>query len=165
MEDVIKKAIKGDEKAFEKLMINYLQDIYNYISIKVNNENDINDIIQETMLAVFEGLRNYQFTSSFKTWVLAITRRKIADFYRNKYATTTLPLENCPHIQAKEYKDIYEIIGHLPDDDQELLNLIFVQRLSYKEISQILNIPIGTIKSRFYYLKEKLKPQFKEEIL
>lgn len=159
----IKKACEGDEKAFERLMNQYLSDIYNYIRFKVSNEADINDIIQETMLGIYKGISNYKLDSSFKTWVLSITRRKIADYYRKKYAEfSTVPIEDNLNIKASENKDIDEIISCLPETDHELLNLIFIQGLSYKEVAEIINVPVGTIKSRIYYLKEKLKPLLME---
>lgn len=162
MEEVIKRAILGNEKAFEKLMLHYLQDIYSYLKVKVNNEADIKDLIQDIMLAVYKGIKKFEFTSTFKTWILAISRYKIADYYRNKYADiSTVPIEECPNITSSENHDtlnINEVLELLPDDEKELLNLVFIQQCSYKEVAQIMEVPVGTIKSRMFYLKEKLKP-------
>jgi len=160
--ELIKKA-SDDELAFEKLMNQYLQDIYNYISFKVNNSADVKDITQDVMLAIFKGIKNYKSSSSFKTWILAITRRKVADYYRKKYAEgSTVPIENYSHLAANDNKNINDIISDLSINDQELLNLVFIHGCTYKEVSKIINVPVGTIKSRMHYLKIKLKPRLME---
>jgi len=82
---LISKANKGDSEAFELLMDAHLKVIYNYIYIYVKTDEDIQDIVQETMLAVWSSLKSFRNNSSFRTWVIGIARRKIYDYYRNKY--------------------------------------------------------------------------------
>ncbi len=63
----------------------YNRILYNYILSRVSNAEDVQDIFQETILAIWQGLDNYKGDSSFKTWTIGIARRKIADFYRRHY--------------------------------------------------------------------------------
>lgn len=80
--ELIKKAADGDERAFERLMNHFLKVIYNYIRIYVTGDEDIKDIVQESMLSIWMSLKNYGGESSFKTWAIGIVRRRIADHYR-----------------------------------------------------------------------------------
>ncbi len=168
--ELINKALRGNEKAFEQLMNHYLENLYSYISFKINNTEDVKDIIQEVMLSVYNNLYQYNQKSSFKTWLFSIVRRKIADFYREKYAKENLnvPIEGNENIieneslSKMEQLSIMDVINGLPDDDKELINLFFIQQFSYKEISLLSGFPIGTVKSKIHYIKEKLKPMLNE---
>ncbi len=154
-------------------MNSYIKILYNYIHSNISNTEDIQDILQETMLAVWRGLKGFKKNSSFKTWIIGITRRKIADFYRKYY--------NSEYFEAYESNDIENMSSSLDEigsiinsidiekslallslKDKELLFLIFNAQLSYSEIAEVTGIPKGTIKSRTYYLKDKLRPMLEE---
>ena len=89
---LISKAAEGDDKAFELLMKAHLKVIYNYICIHVESKEDVQDLVQETMLGVWSGLKYFRNDSSFRTWVMGITRRKVYDFYRSRYKTSELTM-------------------------------------------------------------------------
>lgn len=164
---LIEKAKKGSSDAFESLMNNHLKIIYNYIASRVSNSEDVKDIVQETMLAVWNNIKLYENNSSFKTWVLGITRRKIADYYRTSYKNSAVPLselEEC--LSAKdEFENVENSIvlestkNVLGKTEKEIVFLIFNAQLSYTEISDLTNIPVGTIKSKMSTIKAKLKKQ------
>lgn len=79
---LIERARQGSREAFEKLMKRLLDVIYSYIASHVDPAEYAADILQETMLSAWNGLKNFDSRSSFKTWVFSIARRKIADRYR-----------------------------------------------------------------------------------
>lgn len=147
----------------------YNKILYNYILSKVSSAEDVQDILQETILAIWQGLDNYKGDSSFKTWIIGIARRKVADFYRGHYKDKNfynleeldmrkIPNESNPLDHAIDSMDIENSLSTLTPEDRELLFLIFNASLSYKEIESITEIPEGTIKSRVHYLKKKLRP-------
>ena len=151
----------------------YNKILYNYILSRVSNAEDVQDIFQETILAIWQGLDNYKGNSSFKTWTIGIARRKIADFYRLHYKDKDfhnleeLDMEKIPNEpnlldHAIYSMDIENSLNTLASEDRELLFLIFNAGLSYKEIESITGISEGTIKSRVYYLKKKLRPLLME---
>ncbi len=165
-EDLIKKAINGNDNAFETIMNHYMEDIYQYILYKIRQQDDAKDIIQEVMLGAYQNIHQFRQGASVKTWLISITKRKVADYYREKYAkknVKTIPIgENEEMIKEEKVSplsqmSILEIINDLPKDDKELVHLVFLQQLSYKEIGEIMNLPIGTIKSRMHNIKSKLK--------
>ena len=167
----MKIAFRGDLYGidFENLMEPYNKILYNYILSKVSNAEDVQDILQETILAIWQSLDNYKGDSSFKTWTIGIARRKVADFYRGHYKNKDfhnleeLDVERIPSDSSSlehtiNSLDIKNSISTLTPENRELLFLIFNAGLSYKEIESITGIPEGTIKSRIYYLKKKLRP-------
>lgn len=163
--ELIKKAADGDKKAFETLMTPLIKDIYGFIGIYVESPTDIDDIVQETMIAVWLGIKNFGGSSSFSTWVFGITRRKISDHYRAKYRSpATLPLESALDAGEEDFSDslaasldLKNAVGALGGDEKEIIFLAFVAGKSYGEISEIMGIPVGTVKSRFHTIKAKLK--------
>lgn len=151
----------------------YNKILYNYILTKVSNTEDVQDILQETILAIWQGLDGYKENSSFKTWIIGIAKRKVADFYRGHYKhkdfhnledldTRKIPNKFNPLDHAINSMDIENALNTLPLEDRELLFLIFNAGLNYKEIESITGIPEGTIKSRIHYLKKKLRPLLME---
>ncbi|WIV12865.1 RNA polymerase sigma factor [Proteiniborus sp. MB09-C3] len=163
----------GNTVAFEELMNPYIKILYNYILSNISSTEDIKDILQETMLAAWQGLKGFKRNSSFKTWVIGITRRKIADFYRKHYNSNyfeTLEFKDIENISSSfdqidnmiDCIDIEKSFATLSLQDRELLFLIFNAQLSYTEIANITGIPKGTIKSRIHYLKYKLRPLLEE---
>ena len=172
-DQLLNEAKLGKAKSFEILMNEYMKILYNYILSNISNSEDVNDVLQESMLAIWQGLKGFKGNSSFKTWTIAITRRKIADFYRKFY--------NQNHFEIIEYEemeniisgkdeinniinraDIEKSISTLPQIDRELLFLIFNAQLTYGEIEIITGLPRGTIKSRVYSIKTKLRPLLSE---
>jgi len=169
----LSKAVHGNNKAFEELMSPYMKIIYNYILVHVTNTEDVKDILQDTMLGVWCSLKTFNWQSSFKTWIIGITRRKIADYYRKIYSDKKKDQLDISQLnedfqlvsQWRDFTDstLYKIdirnaINNLSPRDKDLLYLVFNVQLTYNEIQDITKIPVGTIKSRIYAIKAKLRP-------
>lgn len=167
---MIAKAKSGDNEAFEKLLNFYLKIIYNYISSHISNSEDKKDIVQDTMLSIWKAIKSFDGDSSFKTWVLGITRRKIADYYRLIYRDSPVSLNEYEDllIADDEYDRVIDkavisdALSLLSNAEREIVFLIFNAQLSYMEISEITAIPVGTIKSKMSGIKSKLKNKLKE---
>ena len=80
-ETLLESAAKGSQRAFEALMDRYMRVVYSYIALRASSA-DAADILQETMLAVWQGISGFDRRSSLKTWLLAVARRKLCDLYR-----------------------------------------------------------------------------------
>ena len=162
---LIKQARNGDRAAFDCLIAPYVKPLFSYISSRVNNYADANDIIQECMLSIWQSMGSYGYQSSFKTWVYSIARRRIADFYRKSSKHISVPLSNIENDFAArdslneriESIDIDNALSCLDSADNELVYLVFRAQLSYQEVSAVLGIPVGTVKSRMSRIKAKLK--------
>jgi RNA polymerase sigma factor (sigma-70 family) len=145
----------------------HLKVIYNYINSRIAEKEDVKDILQETMLSVWKGIKGFDNNSSFKTWCFGITKRKIADYYREAYKNATIPIKEVEDVLAVEdEKDsidtkliIEKAIASLNQTEKDIVFFAFNAQLSYSEISEIISIPVGTIKSKMSSIKEKLKKQ------
>lgn len=164
-ESLIGRAEQGDRAAFERLMRGQIRQLYPFILLHVREQSDADDIVQETMLAVWQGLKGFHGASGFATWVFGICRRKIADFYRKAYSEKQ---RGIPLADAEELPDnstdpldtasVSEAVKTLPARDRELLYLVFNARLTYEEAGRVAKLPVGTVKSRMHAIREKLRP-------
>lgn len=167
---LIEKARYADRKAFEELMTNYLKILYNYVSHCIGSKEDVGDIVQETMLAVWKGLPSFHHQSAFQTWVLGIARRKAADYYRTVYRQKTIPLSDCEDTILSEDEfdrindglTLHQALAALSKTEREIVFLVFDAQLKYAEVSQLMGIPVGTVKSKMSGIKAKLSRQLEK---
>ena len=166
---LVQRTTKGDRDAFEMLIQPYARSLGGYIAYRARSHSDSNDVLQETMLSAWRSIGSFKSESSFKTWLFTIARRRLADFYRKE--ENNLPLtDKLNNLPAEDNlnksvtrMDVESALLRLSDKENELVHLIFHAGLSYAEISEVMQIPAGTIKSRMSAIKAKLRPLIKEE--
>ena len=164
---LIQKALDGDGPAFERLMEPHLKVIYNYIRIHVSSDEDIKDILQESMLSIWMSLGSFGSQSTFKTWAMGIVRRKIADNFRAAYKAAAAPISDYEHVLVNDSEtdsivtrlDVVYAVETLSELEREIVFLAFAARQTYSEISEITGIPLGTVKSKMHSIKKKLRAQ------
>ncbi|MBT2756863.1 sigma-70 family RNA polymerase sigma factor [Mesobacillus foraminis] len=167
MINLVKKAQKGNDKAFLKLFQHYEQDIYRMAYVYVRNKEDALDVVQEVAYQSFrkiDTLRNPEF---FKTWLLKITINCATDVVRkNKKVVHLKPAYE--EFMGTEDEDLplsmslQDLINSLEDDEKSVVLLRFYHHYTFIEISKLLGIPLGTAKSVLYRSLAKLRKQFKE---
>lgn len=170
-EPLIKEAVAGDRNAFEELMLPYMKILYNFILFRTSDKDACGDIVQETMLSVWQDIKSFSFRSSVKTWILGIASNKISDHYRKTYRVQTEDIDEYQEIQDVRtpvddmivHNDIRSAVSKLKNEEKLLIYLIFYAQLSYSEASEIMHIPTGTVKSRMSAIKNKLKSELGEE--
>ncbi len=141
--------------SFGEIVENYYDDIYKFVFLMVKDKNDAADITQETFLMVERYLKSFKGESSVKTWLYRIASNEIKKFYkRQKRALKYKPKRN---EDTRDYSDLKDAMEKLDKDSYEILFLRYFKRMSEKEIAFILNIPEGTVKSRLFNAKEKLR--------
>ena len=171
-ETLLESAAKGSQRAFEALMDRYMRVVYSYIALRASAA-DAADILQETMLAVWQGISGFDKRSSLKTWLLAVARRKLCDFYRAWQSARELSMsEAFPDSCGEKFDidsgedmatgiterlDAAAAIKSLDAGERELIYLIFEAGLTYAEVSEATGIPVGTIKSRMSALRARLR--------
>jgi len=184
-EELIARFQQGDLQAFDILVRRYKDQLLNYVYRFVGNRSDAEDIVQETFLRVYKNKHYYKEIAKFSTWVYTIAgnlaktelrrrkRRKVfsvSNFVDEERDYDIPDLERNPEQEVEgSIKDdiIQKAIEKLPPKFKEVILLRDVQGFSYEEISQILNIPLGTVKSRVnrgrLKLQEDLKFLFENE--
>jgi len=156
----------GDVQAFDTLVRRYKDQLLNYVYRFVGNRNDAEDLVQETFLRVYKNKHYYKEIAKFSTWVYTIAgnlaktelrrrkRRKIfsvSNFVNEERDYDIPDLAKNPEAEVDgSIKDdiIQKAIEKLPAKFKEVILLRDVQGFAYEEISQILSIPLGTVKSR-----------------
>ena len=165
-EILIARFQQGDVQAFDVLVRRYKDQLLNYVYRFVGNRVDAEDIVQETFLRVFKNKHYYKEIAKFSTWVYTIAgnlaktelrRRKrrrlfsVSNFVNDERDFEIPDKSRTPDQQVDgSIKDDYiqKAIEKLPPKFKEVILLRDVQGFAYEEISQILNIPLGTVKSR-----------------
>ena len=152
---------------FEILLSENMVALKRYVNFKVSNNHDAEDIIQDVCLSAtmkFDTLKN---TESFKAWIIGIANHKCNDYYRNKSKNINIPIDSLSETALivgrcgiNEQNTVLETIAALGEKDKEIIDLYFFKDLSQEEISKRLSVPIGTVKSRLYYAKEKFKKHY-----
>lgn len=167
MEDIdlikfAKLAKKGDKEAFSKLIKTYEKDLYRVSIAILKNDDDALDGMQDAILKAFESIKNLRKPEYFKTWLVkilinscnAIVNRKSKIVEYEEYMSKPCEEECCREI------DIKVAVDKLDYELKILVILYYYEDMSLKNISEVLNIPEGTIKSRLSrargYLKECL---------
>ncbi len=170
---LIKRCLKGEKKAMEMLVVNYQKGIYNYFYRNIRNSETAADLTQDIFLKVFSKLGSYDFKYKFSTWIYTMSHNLLIDYYRKKknLSFTTFASANDGYIEFEdktvdtgeevlsnmEKKErIWSAVDKLPDEYRELIVMRYINDLKYYEISQILEIPMGTLKNKIFRAKKKL---------
>lgn len=170
---------QGDVDAFDLLVRRYKDQLLNYVYRFVGNRIDAEDIVQETFLRVYKNKHYYKEIAKFSTWVYTIAgnlaktelrrrkRRKVfsvSNFVNDERDFDIPDLNRNPEKEVDgSIKDgfIQKAIEKLPSKFKEVILLRDVQGFAYEEISQILSIPLGTVKSRVNRGRLKLQEDLK----
>lgn len=172
MEKLVKKAMKGNAKAFEELLIAHQEQLYRTAYLYAGNQQDSLDIVQETSYKAFKSIKSLKEPAYFKTWLIRILINTALEQQRKKDKIIYLDESEMPSIfdqsvesnyQADTALDILDSIHHLKQAYQEVLILFYYHDLSVKEISQVLSKPEGTIKTNLARGRQQLKEQLEGE--
>lgn len=152
-EALAQKARNGDRAAFEVLCTRYLPTVYNRLRALVPAD-VVEDITQEVLIAAMRGIRRFGGHSTFRTWLSAITRHKVADFYRQRSRrpqTTALDdeLQQSNGQAWEEHAAVRVALSRLPEHYQEIILLRFSDGLAFQDIADTLGISLEATKSRY----------------
>ena len=183
---LISRLKQGSEEAFRALIRQYQSKLYSIAyGITLDREDSL-DIVQDVLLKVYQNIHNFKAKSKLSTWLHRITVNESLNWkrrWKRRFRWHHKPLEaddsgDYPELgtdeyhperlyQDKEFKKIFwEKLRELPDDARTVFVLKEVQGLSYDEIADALKIKRGTVSSRLFYarrkLKESLNPYFSQ---
>jgi RNA polymerase sigma-70 factor (ECF subfamily) len=171
--DLLAAVAMGRQSAFERLYGLYEVRVYQYVNTLVYDAALAEEIVGDTMLAVWRGAGTYTGTSRVSTWIFGIARHKALDAIRrtSRHRQREVELDGAadmpnPHDRPDEgvLRDeltavTQRALALLSREHQEILRLVFHEELPYEEISSLLRIPVNTVKTRVYYAKQRLKEQ------
>ncbi len=179
VDDLVRRAQKGDEEAFDELVRIFSGRMYNLAYRMVGNHADAADMAQEIFIKLHKAIGKFRWKSSFSTWLYAIGTntcrsglRKIIRVSQREVVHLDqegenerkpvepvdpgeLPAEQMGHVEVTA--SIQAAIDSLSEDFREIVILRDVQELSYEEVAEVLNCSVGTMKSRLARARSKLK--------
>lgn len=181
-QQLVERVQKGDKRAFDLLVIKYQQRIMNVISRFVNDFSEVQDLAQETFIKAYRALPHFRGDSAFYTWLYRIgintaknhlvarSRRPPnddvdaadAEFYEGESALKDQTSPERIALTNEIGEVVFNAIEQLPEDLRLAITLRELEGLSYEEIADAMDCPIGTVRSRIFRAREaidlKLKP-------
>jgi len=166
----------GQQPAFERLYRLYERRVYQYVHTLVYDPALAEEIVGDTMLAVWRGAGTFAATSRVSTWIFGIARHKALDAVRRsarrQHEVDLDGATGFPDPRDRPDEDVLrdqvtkltqQAMAALTREHQEVLRLVFYEELPYEEIATILGIPTNTVKTRVYYAKQRLKDQLERQ--
>ena len=175
---------KGDSRAFDMLVLKYQHRIMGLISRYVHDADEVQDVAQEAFIKAYKALPRYGGDSEFYTWMYRIAintdKNKLvssssrppgtyveledAEYYEGGGALREL--ENPENaLFGNELTEVVETaIGNLPDDLRTAVTLREFDGLSYEDIADIMDCPVGTVRSRIFRAREAIDKQVREQL-
>lgn len=174
---LIRRAQRGDADAFEQLLLEHQKNVYNLCYRMAGNPDDAMDLSQETFLRAWRCLDQYQFASAFSTWLYRLCSNICIDFLRRRRRQQTVPLtfedadgeeqtyavpdaQPLPEEQVElklTCETLAAAMAQLLPEHRAVLQLRVVNEMSYEQIADVLDIQIGTVKSRLSRARNQLK--------
>lgn len=172
---LVQKATKGDQKAYTELLDRYRDAIYFMLLKMVNNSSDAEDLTIEAFGKAFKNIDQYAPNYAFSTWLFKIATNNCIDFIRKKKANTISLDQNDDDddkaptdimaqvldpeeslIKDQKLKLMRSIVSRLKPRYRKLIELRYFKEYSYDEISEELELPIGTVKAQLFRVRELL---------
>lgn len=162
---IITRIKKGDQEAFAELIEEYKLPIYKTAKAILKDEDDVCDAIQDTCLSIYKNINNLKSEQYFKTWVIRITINKCYDIISKHKLNNEKIIKmqsDVSEIQSNfdsniiAKTDLGRAMDLLEEDLKLVTVLYYYNDMSVSDISEVINIPKGTVKSRIFRAREKL---------
>ncbi|UCE49635.1 MAG: RNA polymerase sigma factor, partial [Phycisphaerales bacterium] len=164
----------GDEAAFRVIVDRYKNSLYAFLRQFLNRRDIVEDVFQETFLQLFTSRESFDKNRPLRPWLFTIAANKAKDALRKWQRTSAVPIGTMGDSQELSFDDMLnsvtsdstlpydeleererasrvgKIIRDMPDNLREILLLAYFQKFSYKQMAEVLSIPIGTVKSRLH---------------
>ena len=172
--ELLSRYAAGDESAFRELVNRYKNSLYVFLRQFLNQNDLVEDVFQETFLQVFSSRESFDPNRPLRPWLFTIAANKAKDALRKQQRTATIPIGAVAQAQDMSFEELLntlasdtavpyddlekdetaarvrQVIANMPENLREILILAYFNKFSYKQMAQILSIPIGTVKSRLH---------------
>ncbi len=179
--ELVQAALGGDQNAFSSIMVRYREPIYYLVLKMVRNESDAEDLSIEAFEKAFKKLDQYVPQYAFSTWLFRIATNHCIDFIRKKKLRTTSIDEASENeqswgiqietknkdpeekfIEKQKINLMREVVSKLNDPYKTLVELRYFDELSYEEIAEQREIPLGTVKAQLFRARSLLADQIRK---
>ena len=177
---LIHQTLAGHSAAFGQLVLKYQDRLYNTVFHVVGNAEDAKDVVQDAFVQAFLKVDTLQSAAAFYTWLYRIAFNVAASHHRRRRPTVSVeqlrlagggepvdaaggPTERLEH--AERCRQVREAIAKLNEECQAVLVLREIEGCCYETIAEILDLPLGTVRSRLHRARRQLREQLKEVLI
>lgn len=179
-QDIIARIKDGETNLFENLFNRYQDRIYNLCRYMLDNPQDAEDAAQDTFIKAYQGLRNYTSTSNFYTWLYRIAVNTCLD-HKRRFSLlsglfssdneanssidafpSSLPSPESAYVTRQSMQSLRGAMSRLSKKLRLVIILKELEGLSYEEIAEVLDVSVGTVKSRISRAREELQKNMKK---
>ena len=175
-QQLVKRVQKGDNKAFDLLVLKYQYKVQAVISRFVKDQSEVLDVAQESFIKAYRAIGNFRGDSQFYTWLYRIA----VNTAKNHLVTKTrrppgsdIDVSDAEHYSGGEYlkendtpegemyrseleEVVHKALADLPEDLRTAISLRELEGMSYEEIAEIMDCPVGTVRSRIFRAREAI---------
>ena len=173
MEELINRSLQGDQDAYIELIESIQIEMYKIATSQLNNIDDVNDAIQETIIHSYNKLDSLKNINYFQTWIIRILinecniihrnrKKQLGLFYKISNSVNNSTYTNNIFQEVESNIDFDLLIQHLNYKERLIFTLYYRNKYTLTEISNILNINVNTIKSRISRAKQKIQKLYKK---
>lgn len=176
--DLVQAAREGDTAAFDELVVKYTPKLYGLVYHMTSNHEDTNDILQDVFAKAYRAIKRFKGKSAFYTWIYSIATNMTLNFLKKRNRRRTMSLDDvdlaierdADFIEATSKSDpvreanISELqerlnmaMQELSDDHRAVVTMFDIQGMPHAEISKILGVSEGTVRSRLFYAHRQLQ--------
>ena len=172
-EDLLRDHLEVDPNSFESLVQRYLNELFHFLIRYLGSRAAAEDVFQESFLQIHLSANTFDHDRRFRPWLFTIATNKARDYHRKHGRRTMLslnaatnsdkdgpgfidlldaelPTPDSPILDSERSRLVREVVDSLPVHLREILLLSYFQRMSYNQIADTLEIPLGTVKSRLH---------------
>ncbi|MDQ3076345.1 MAG: RNA polymerase sigma factor [bacterium] len=175
-ESIVAEAQKGDSNAFGILVDRYQNKLLRYGRKFLSRKEDIEDMVQNVFISAYQNIKSFDIDQKWSSWIYRIAHNTFVNALRkNKTSFLSIdfdtllshPVYDDPDVREREQKEMRVLIDqeldHIPIKYRSVLILHYLEELPYKDIAEILKVPIGTVGIRIKRAKEMLKNKIDKE--
>jgi RNA polymerase sigma-70 factor (ECF subfamily) len=179
--ELVKRVQAGDTAAFDILVQKYQHKVINLVGRFVSDHSECQDIAQDAFIKSFKAINSFRGDSQFYTWLYRIAANTAKNYLASRARKSpgyTVDVEDAEHFEGesglKEYatpenllltdeikKTVFGAIERLPEDLKSAITLREIDGLSYEEIAQVMDCPIGTVRSRIFRARDVIDKELR----
>ena len=180
--------IEGEETAFSEIVSRYKNGLYAFLRMFLNRKELVEDVFQETFLQLFNSKDSFDTSRPLRPWLFTIAANKAKDALRKWQRKNAIPIGTMTDSEDMSFDDmlnsvtsdstmpydqlqkdetalrVRRIISDMPENLREILVFAYFNRFSYKQMAEILSIPIGTVKSRLHTAVSRFSKEWKTSV-
>ena len=181
--EFVQRAQEGDTRAFDELVFKYSKKLYGLVYNMTSNKEDTHDLLQDIFAKAYRSLRHFRGKSTFYTWIYSISVNMTLNFLKKRKRRASMSLDDIdsgiqndpafvdqghranPRHQSNIHelqKKLNEALQALSEDHRAVVTMFDIQGMPHAEISKILGVSEGTVRSRLYYAHQQLQGHLEE---